>query len=386
MARTERNTRTACRLIALLGAIFASVDVRGQTAGPAPPLVIRGPENAAEVEAQREAAEGIVAESELAMGRRFDPSHRARIVERLAWARSGAPVSRGGGGAPNALGDTSSDLVYTPLTPCRVFDTRIPGGALDPDLPRTFVVAGTERFETQGGRAGGCGVPLGPATAVVVNLVAVSPSGNGHLRAWADADPSLAPPMASVLNFGNVPGLTALANGVVVPICDTVALGASCPSDLRLQAYGSSTHVVGDVLGYFRKADLESALLVGATGFGPVPATGGTLHLGGTIVTTPPKFVECTITCSITVKTTAPNAGGQAYVQGGVSAVDVTAAGWGGPAMYAAPVASPGASSATTMTVIGLGGSLRWQFGCHVSAAGDFLGDELTGAVSWVCR
>ena len=185
MAKTEPNTRTACRLIALLGAVFASVDVRGQTAGPVPPLVIRGPENAAEVEAQREAAEGIVTESELAMGRRFDPSHRARIVDRLAWARSGAPASRGGGGTPNSLGDTSSDLVYTPLTPCRVFDTRIPGGALDPDVPRSFVVAGTERFEAQGGQAGGCAVPLGRATAVVVNLVAVSPSGTSRDRSRA---------------------------------------------------------------------------------------------------------------------------------------------------------------------------------------------------------
>jgi hypothetical protein len=77
---------------------------------------------------------------------------------------------------------------------------------LDPGVPRSFVVAGTERFEAQGGKAGGCGVPLGPATAVVINLVAVSPSGNGHLRAWAHAYPSPAPPMASVLNFGNVPG------------------------------------------------------------------------------------------------------------------------------------------------------------------------------------
>ncbi|HEX9187580.1 MAG TPA: hypothetical protein VGB87_10935, partial [Vicinamibacteria bacterium] len=102
--------------------------------------------------------------------------------------------------------------------------------------------------------------------------------------------------------------------------------------------------------------------------------------------TTPPKFVECAVTCSITVKTTAPNSSGQAYVQGGASAVDITAAVWGGPAMHAAPVASSGASSATTMTGIGLGGSLRVQFGCYVSAAGDFLGDELTGAVSWVCR
>jgi len=81
-----------------------------------------------------------------------------------------------------------------------------------------------------------------------------------------------------------------------------------------------------------------------------------------------------------------PNSVGYAYVQPGSSAVDFVAMVWGGAAAYAAPVASPGASSATTMSQIGLGGPYRFRFGCYVSAAGDFLGDELAGAVSWVCR
>jgi hypothetical protein len=382
----ERNTRAAGRLFALLFAIFAAVDARGQTAGSAPPLVIRGPENAAEVEARREAAEALVADSETAMGRRLDPAYRARVVDRLASGRAEGRSTPPGRGVTSALGDTGSDLVYTPVTPCRVFDTRIAGGAMVPGAPRSFVVAGTERFEAQGGQAGGCGVPLGPATAVVVNLVAVGPSGNGHLRAWADADPLPAPPMASVLNFGTVAGLAALANGVVLPTCDAAAVGVSCPSDLRLQAYGSSTHVVGDVLGYFRKADLESALLVGAFGFGSTTATAGTLHLVDVIVTTPPKLVDCVVTCSITIASAAPNSSGYAYAQGGESWVDGTAIGWGGLRAYVAPIAASGASSATTVSQVTLGSSLRFKFGCYVSAAGDFLGDELTGAVSWVCR
>lgn len=125
MLKIELNCRAAGRLITLLVAILAAVDARGQTAGSAPPLVIRGPENAAEIEAQREAAEGIVTESELAMGRRLDPSHRTRIIDRLASGRAGAFASRPGEGLTSTLGDTGSDLVYTPVTPCRVFDTRI---------------------------------------------------------------------------------------------------------------------------------------------------------------------------------------------------------------------------------------------------------------------
>jgi hypothetical protein len=380
MPRIEWSTQTACCFTALVVAVFAAVDARGQAAGPAPPLVILGPENAADVETRRGAAEETVLQSELAMRRRFDASYRARIIERFAAGRPSSLI------APerikNSLGDTDSDLVYTPVTPCRAFDTRTAGGALGPGgLPRSFVVAGTDGFEAQGGKAGGCGVPLGPATAVVLNLVAVDPSGMGHLRAWpADGSP-LVPPMASVLNFGNVSGLNALANGIVLPIC-----AGPCASDLWIQAYGSSTHVVGDVLGYFQKTDLESVLLVGAFDFGSTAATAGTLHLVDVIVTTPPKLVECVVTCSITLASDAPNSSGFAYAQAGASWVDGTASVWGGLRAHVAPIASPGASSATTVTQITLGSSLRFKFGCYVSAAGDFLGDELTGAVSWVCR
>lgn len=382
MPNTEWSTRTACCFTALVVAVFAAVDARGQTAGSAPPLVILGPENAAEVEARRGAAEATVLQNELSMGRRFDPSYRSRLIERLAAVRAGASAMRPGEAVTSALGDTSADLVYTPVTPCRAFDTRDAGGVLGPGVPRSFVVAGTDGFEAQGGKAGGCGVPLGPASAVVVNLVAVGPSGMGHLRAWP-ADESSVPPMASVLNFGNVSGLNALANGIVLPICDHAG---PCASDLWIQAYGSSTHVVGDVLGYFQKTDLESVLLVGAFGFGSRTATAGTLHLADVIVTTPPKLVDCVVTCSITIASDAPNSSGYAYAQAGESWVDGTATGWGGLRAYVAPIASPGASSATTVSQVTLGSSLRFKFGCYVSAAGDFLGDELTGAVSWVCR
>src|SRR5262245_36181219 len=38
-----------------------------------------------------------------------------------------------------ALGDTNSDVVFTPLTPCRILDTRVAGGALSAGVSRTFV-------------------------------------------------------------------------------------------------------------------------------------------------------------------------------------------------------------------------------------------------------
>lgn len=120
----------------------------------------------------------------------------------------------------------------------------------------------------QGGSATGCGIPLGPATAVIINLAAVNPAGGGNLRAWAVASPQPPAPLASVLNYGVVAGLPALANGIAVPICD--AATTSCPADLRLQANASGTDVVGDVVGYFRKYVPQVVLRSGQTVFGSI--------------------------------------------------------------------------------------------------------------------
>src|SRR5262249_48366624 len=109
---------------------------------------------------------------------------------------------------------------------------------------RGFLAAGTD-YSGQGGLAGSCGIPFGPATAVFVNLVAVSPAGPGDLRAFPFP---AAAPLASVLNYANVPGL-AIANGIVLPICDPTV--SSCTFDFTIQADVNATHLVADVMGYF---------------------------------------------------------------------------------------------------------------------------------------
>src|SRR5262245_27861604 len=83
-------------------------------------------------------------------------------------------------------------------------------------LPRR----GSDGLPEPGGQSGGCGIPLGPATSVMINLVVVNAGGPGNLRAWAVADPQPPAPNAAVLNYGVVAGLAALANGIAVPICN----------------------------------------------------------------------------------------------------------------------------------------------------------------------
>lgn len=152
-----------------------------------------------------------------------------------------------------ALGDAESDLLFVPVEPCRVLDTRSGGGPIAANMQRHFEVAGTANFEAQGGNPGGCGIPLGMsepiAAAVVINFIAVSPSGPGNLRAWEFGQPA---PLASVINYAKVTGLN-IANGVVVPIAGV----ASLDKDLTIQADTNATQVVADVTGYFTRFPIE---------------------------------------------------------------------------------------------------------------------------------
>jgi hypothetical protein len=238
----------------------------------------------AELKAAR--AEAILAREE---GRRpLDAAFRAQMKARLAAlaVEDLDLVDRRGYGllpGPQARGDSSADLVYTPVAPCRVVDTRTGGGALGAGFERSFYVAGVDGFAGQGGNPAGCGLPRGPATAAVVNFVAVAPGGPGNLRAWAYGGTA---PTASVINYAAV-GMN-VANAVVVPLCD--AATASCvPGDITVRADVSGTHLVADVVGYFRsvvKAQYRDVVefAVRSSLFADVPAT-GCANTGATTVT-----------------------------------------------------------------------------------------------------
>ena len=220
--------------------------------------------------AQRAAtAESILAAKEEARGEAFDASIRAGLKTRMETLSmeqlAGLALQGADADIPLALGSVTSDLVYTPVTPCRVFDTRPAAGGPGP-IPaggqyNVFVSGAAAPFAAQGGTAGGCGVPIG-ATSAIINFVTVVPSGPGNIRAWAVANPQPPAPLAAILNYGVVAGLAAIANGIAVPLCNPAA--TSCAAgDLRLQADTSGTNILGDVVGYFRNPQ----------GLGTVPGT-----------------------------------------------------------------------------------------------------------------
>lgn len=166
----------------------------------------------------------------LATGTRIAmPSADGKVSRALDMTAAGAV-------SPQALGDTTADLVYTPITPCRMFDTRNAGGALSANVTRTFDADGAN-FSTQGGSSVGCGVPYGVARAVAITLTVTSPSAWGWLTAWGLGTM----PTASVLNFNA--GET-VANTTILPIVPGVG------NDFSLNS-SSNAHYIGDVVGYF---------------------------------------------------------------------------------------------------------------------------------------
>ena len=195
-------------------------------------------DNKAEV--REVAAEFIVTREEAASGRAFDPRFRAEVLRKLAsrtpsdlesmQAESGAGLA-----LLSSFGSSQADLVYTPVTPCRILDTRVVGGPIRPGVNRSFYVTGTS-FSSQGGNPSGCGVPFGPATAAVINLVAVSPNGGGDLRITPYGT---AIPLASIINYGTVP--SSIANGPAVTICNPATTTCTYDVTIRFRATSGGT-------------------------------------------------------------------------------------------------------------------------------------------------
>jgi len=133
---------------------------------------------------------------------------------------------------------------YDALTvpPCRIVDTRLAGGPIPASGSRNFFAAGS--FSSQGGQTT-CGIPFGLAKGVFFNIVAVGPSAPGYLTVYPYPLPL---PLASTLNFDA--GQT-VANGVLVPICDTATANCNA-ADFTVTIGGASADVVIDVTGYLQ--------------------------------------------------------------------------------------------------------------------------------------
>lgn len=153
-----------------------------------------------------------------------------------ALAIDGLARSQGSRAEVMALGSPASDLVYTMVTPCRIVDTRNAGGRMTAGETRSFSSSGAS-FVAQGGAASDCAMPA-DASAVVLNIVAVTPDTDGYMTVYPYG---VTRPNAASLNYhaGRVAANEIIARQV---------LGQ--PQDFSVYTYAGADLVI-DVAGYF---------------------------------------------------------------------------------------------------------------------------------------
>lgn len=141
-----------------------------------------------------------------------------------------------------AQGELYNENVYTAVTPCRIIDTRLAGGAIAASETRSFRISGQTSYVSQGGLASDCGITAGVyTTGIAVNMVVVSPAAAGYITGFPTGE--VKPQTASV-NFsaGDVIGNSGIFK---------VAFGTT-PTTPQLNIFSTSnTHLVVDIVGYF---------------------------------------------------------------------------------------------------------------------------------------
>jgi hypothetical protein len=138
------------------------------------------------------------------------------------------------------LGSAAGDLVYTPLQPCRIVDTRVTAaGAIPANSTRSFVALNTD-YTLQGGSANDCGTGgTSLVGAVALNVTAVTPSGAGFATVFPF---NTTQPLASSVNYT----AGAIVNNAII----TRVPNPLTNNDFTIFTFAQS-HFVVDIVGYF---------------------------------------------------------------------------------------------------------------------------------------
>jgi hypothetical protein len=188
--------------------------------------------------------------------------------------------------ATRSLGDLDRDLVYVPVTPCRILDTRIAGGPIPANSFRDFDLTDVIRYAPQGGDTSNCNVgDKGSFAAAALNITVVTPSTAGYITAFPYLSSQ---PTAATLNY--VAG--DIRNGLAIVRLDQSA----ATNEFSVYSF-AQTHLVADVVGYFREPEataldcitVSATTIVPAgthTAFSPSCPVGYTIVSGGCYPTT----------------------------------------------------------------------------------------------------
>lgn len=202
--------------------------------------------------------------------------------------------------AARSLGDPAQDLVYVPVTPCRILDTRVAGGPIPANSFRDFDLTDVVRFAPQGGDTSNCNVgDKGSFAAAALNITVVTPNTAGYITAFPYLSSQ---PTAATLNY--VAG--DIRNGLAIVRLDQSA------ATYEFSVYSfAQTHLVADVVGYFREPEATALSCITVyevtthpanidvvtsspscpagltvTGGGCMPVTGGFILLGSNTLDT----------------------------------------------------------------------------------------------------
>jgi hypothetical protein len=148
--------------------------------------------------------------------------------------------------ALKVVGSSTSDLVFTPVAPCRLVDTRLVGGAWTPSTTRSYVGYTATDFAAQGGSATNCSIPAN-AAALAIEAIALSPPADGWFFLWPA---NITHPATSTFNYG--PALSVISFGTILPVDSANNNGFKADSS-------QASQLIVDVVGYFETTSLAAA-------------------------------------------------------------------------------------------------------------------------------
>ena len=191
---------------------------------------------------------------------------------------------------PMSLGSAGIDQTFTPITPCRVVDTRNVGGPIGPFVTRNFffytATSGTNWSTLQGGVSGAAGTVC-PGTvfsgyvpsAAVATITVTGQGGNGNLIVWQGTSPVASASTMSYFASGDIAVLAVIPGGGRTA---TGPGGAVQDFGVFVNAF-TPTNVVVDIVGYYTQ---PAATALQCTY--PVTAGAGTIANGNYVIVTVP--------------------------------------------------------------------------------------------------
>jgi hypothetical protein len=159
---------------------------------------------------------------------------------------------------PDALGSVGIDQTFTPITPCRVVDTRNLGGPIGAFATRNFfyyTTSGSTNWNSIQGGVNGAATTVCPGTvisgyvpsAAVATITVTGQGGNGNLIVWQGTSPVASASTMSYFASGDIASLAVIPEG---GRSGTGPGGAVQDFGVFVNAF-SATNVVVDIVGYY---------------------------------------------------------------------------------------------------------------------------------------